>query len=87
MWASADYQKTAVVPYVHELGARVPSLRRLYAKWPRFTNGSADTIRDVLAMVRYDRTRFFHLSAPPDAGLSAFSPSEIEDLAAFLDLL
>jgi hypothetical protein len=87
VWASADYQKTGVTPYVHELGARVPSLRRLYAKWPRFTNGSADTIRDVLGLVRYDRTRFFHESPPPDAGLSALAPSEIEDLAAFLDLL
>lgn len=87
VWASADYQKTGVTPYVHELGARVPSLRRLYAKWPHFTNGSADTIRDVLAQARFDRTRFFHQSPPPDAGLSALAPSEIEDLAAFLELL
>jgi cytochrome c peroxidase len=87
VWASADYQKTGVTPYVHELGARVPSLRRLYAKWPRFTNGSADTIRDVLALVRYDRTRFFHQSSPPDAELHALTPSEIADLSAFLELL
>jgi cytochrome c peroxidase len=87
VWASAEYQKTGVTPYVHESGARVPSLRRLYTKWPHFTNGSADTVRDVLSGVRYDDARFFHQNAPADASLRALAPEQISDLAAFLDLL
>ena len=48
--ASSDYaQKTAgVVPYVNENGARVVPLRRLYKKYPYFTNGSAHGIPEVL---------------------------------------
>lgn len=87
VWASAEYQKTGVTPYVHERGARVPSLRRLYAKWPHFTNGSASTLGDLLAGVRYDDARFFHASAPPDPELHALSAAEARDIAAFLDLL
>ncbi len=87
VWASADYQKTGVTPYVHEAGARVPSLRRLYTKWPHFTNGSADTLGDVLNGVRYDEVRFFHQNAPADATLHALTPEEAADLGAFLELL
>ena len=87
VWASADYQKTGVTPYVHEAGARVPSLRRLYTKWPHFTNGSADTLRDVLTSVRYDDTRFFHANAPLDATLHALTTEEVAELGAFVDLL
>jgi hypothetical protein len=87
VWASAEYQKTGVTPYVHEAGARVPSLRRLYTKWPHFTNGSADTLRDVLTGVRYDEARFFHENAPADATLHALTREEAADLGAFLDLL
>jgi cytochrome c peroxidase len=87
VWASADYQKTGVTPYVHEAGARVPSLRRLYTKWPHFTNGSADTLRDVLNGVRFDQTRFFHENAPADATLHGLTPEQVADLGAFLDLL
>lgn len=87
MWASAEYQKTGVTPYVHDSGARVPSLRRLYLKWPHFTNGSANTSGDVLGAARFDATRFFHANAPPDSGLHALSAAEVHDLDAFLDLL
>ena len=62
-------------------------MRRLYVKWPRFTNGSADTVQDVLRAVRYDETRFFHAAAPPEPALHALSPDQVNDLAAFLDLL
>ena len=58
VWASADYQKTGVTPYVHESGTRVPSLRRAVAKWPHFTNGSADTLLDVVRRARFDRSAF-----------------------------
>ena len=87
VWASAEYEKTGVTPYVHESGARVPSLRRLYAKWPHFTNGSANTLSDLLGLVRYDGARFFHENAPPDPALHSLSPDQIRELAAFLELL
>lgn len=87
VWASADYQKTGVTPYVHESGTRVPSLRRAAAKWPHFTNGSADTLLDVVRRARFARGRFFHDAAPPDAVLQAFTPEEARDLTSFLELL
>jgi Cytochrome c len=87
VWASADYRKTGVTPYVHELGARVPSLRRLYEKWPHFTNGSANTVLDVVMAARFDGQRFFHAHAPEGAALQQLSPDEARDLVAFLELL
>ncbi|WP_234022612.1 hypothetical protein [Sorangium cellulosum] len=57
VWGRSGYEKTGVVPYVHEQGARVPSLRRLYKKKPYFTNGSAKTLRDVLERARFDDPR------------------------------
>lgn len=87
VWASAEYQETGVTPYVHESGTRVPSLRRAAAKWPHFTNGSADTLLDVARRARFDQTRFFHDAAPPDATLRAFTPDEARDVTAFLELL
>jgi cytochrome c peroxidase len=85
VWASTAYQKTGVLPYVHELGARPPSLRRLYKKWPYFTNGSAKSVRAVLDRARFQAASFWHDGAPPDAaGLAA---DEVEALEAFLDLL
>ncbi|MCA9650028.1 MAG: hypothetical protein KC501_08975 [Myxococcales bacterium] len=48
VWASAERMRTGVEPYVHEQGARVPSLRRLHGKRPYLTNGSAATLDEVL---------------------------------------
>ena len=87
VWASAEYRKTGVTPYVHESGTRVPSLRRLYAKWPHFTNGSADTLLDVVTRVRFDEARLFHDHAPSDPTLRSFASEEARDLVAFLELL
>ncbi|XYH93437.1 hypothetical protein ACMHYB_37050 [Sorangium sp. So ce1128] len=97
VWGRAGYEKTGVVPYVHEEGARVPSLRRLYKKRPYFTNGSARTLRDVLERARFaapggERAAaapgvFFHDGAPAGEGLAALDPGAIEALLAFLDLL
>jgi hypothetical protein len=53
VWGKAEYKKTGIVPYVHDNGARVPSLRRLYKKRPYFTNGSARTLEEVLARARF----------------------------------
>jgi len=60
VWGSDVYKKTGVVPYVHEDGARVPSLRRLYKKHPYFTNGSAAELGDVLARARFTKDAFWH---------------------------
>jgi len=89
VWASAEYQKTGVTPYVHESGTRVPSLRRAATKWPHFTNGSADTLLEVVRRARFDQKRFFHDGAPPETlrSLTAFTPREASELTAFLELL
>lgn len=87
VWASADYRMTGVTPYVHERGTRVPSLRRLYAKWPHFTNGSAATLLDVVSRARFDPTRFFHDHAPADPGMVGFTPAQARSVVAFLELL
>jgi hypothetical protein len=88
VWAHADYEKTGVLPYVNEKGARVVSLRRLYKKHPYFTNGTAPEIADVLDRVRFTggaSGAFFHEGAPD--GATALRPDEKTALAAFVDLL
>ncbi|MEO8877927.1 MAG: hypothetical protein ABI461_20205, partial [Polyangiaceae bacterium] len=85
VWARASYEKTGVVPYVHELGARVPSLRRLAKKRPYFTNGSAPDLANVLDRARFSGESFSHSGGAPDA--TALSPAEKGELAAFLQLL
>lgn len=83
VWGRAGYEKTGVVPYVHEDGARVPSLRRLYKKHPYFTNGSAPELAAVLEQARVVGGAFFHV-AKEGAPLSARDRTA---LLAFLDLL
>jgi len=92
VWACSEYEKTGVVPYVHDAGARVPSLRRLYKKRPYFTNGSAKDLGAVLERARLREGRppdeegaFFHDTAPSDA--VALDADERAALASFLDLL
>ena len=85
VWAHDDYEKTGVVPYVNEKGARVVSLRRLYKKYPYFTNGSAKSIPAVLDRASFAAGVFFHDGAP--AGAVGLADSEKAVVAAFLDLL
>jgi hypothetical protein len=85
VWGRATYEKTGVVPYVHELGTRVPGLRRLFKKRPYFTNGSAPDLVSVLSRVGARGTEFFHDHAPPDA--TPLSPEDRERISAFLGLL
>ena len=85
VWASAGYEKTGVLPYVNEKGARVVSLRRLYKKYPYFTNGSARDLRSVLDRVGVVGDRFFHDGSP--AGAIGLRDDEKAALGAFLDLL
>jgi hypothetical protein len=85
VWAHDDYEKTGVVPYVNERGARVVSLRRLYKKYPYFTNGSARSLAAVLDRASFAGGLFFHDGAP--AGATHLVDAEKTELAAFLDLL
>ena len=92
VWGTADYQRTGVVPYVHERGARVPSLRRVSAKFPYFTNGTARSLDQVIARARFvtDGGRFSHDQDPAnldqDAG-RGLDAAAAAALAAFLQLL
>ena len=85
VWADEAYEKTGVTPYVNERGARVVSLRRLYKKYPYFTNGSAKDISAVLDRVGFDQGRFFHDGA--SASAERLSGEEKLRLLGFLDLL
>lgn len=82
VWASEQRVRTGVEPYVHPEGARVTSLRRLWLKWPYFTNGSAHSIADVLARVRL-RPEFAHAGD----GAGDLDAAQQRALAAFLALL
>lgn len=85
VWARAEYAKTGVLPYVHESGTRIPSLRRLALKPRYFTNGSSTTLGSVLARFREAPSGAQHAGVEdqllplPDATQSA--------LLAFLQLL
>jgi hypothetical protein len=85
VWASAEYRKTGVEPYVHPDGARTTSLRRLHQKVPHFTNGGARTLTDLVARAAWSGDRFFHDRAP--AGASRLDAEQQAALLAFLDLL
>ena len=86
VWARPTYEKTGVVPYVHDAGTRVPSLRRIEEKRPYFTNGHAADLDDVLALARFSDATFLHdgEGGPALTGLDAESKRA---LRAFLDLL
>jgi mono/diheme cytochrome c family protein len=83
VWSMPRRMRTGVEPYVHPEGARPSSLRRLSMKRPYFTNGSAGTLDDVLAAIRFDGAEVMHAGGT-GAALDAASR---EALRAFLDLL
>ena len=85
VWADAAYQRTGVTPYVNERGARVVSLRRLYKKYPYFTNGTAKGLGAVLDRAGFEDGRFLHDGASDSAG--RLTDEEKAQLGAFLDLL
>ena len=84
VWARADYAKTGVVPYVHERGARITSLRRLALKPRYFTNGSASDLEEVLG--RFTETSAGALHDAPSGSTALPAPTR-RALAAFLRLL
>lgn len=87
VWSNAAYAQTGVVPYVHQSGARVPALRRLYKKWPYFTNGSARSLAEVLDRFAWSPSATFHDGAPVGAALARLTDDEKPALLAFLGLL
>lgn len=89
VWGSDAYEKTGVVPYVHSRGTRVPSLRRLYKKYPYFTNGTAKSLGDVLDRAAFRADAFYHdaSGAPEQAAFERLSDDEKRQLTAFLQLL
>jgi hypothetical protein len=84
VWARDTYERTGVVPYPHERGTRVPSLRRLYKKRPYFTNGSAFDLGEIVRRARLREGAFLHAGAGVDA---VPDEGDRRALVAFLDLL
>jgi len=83
-----------VVPYVHERGARVPSLRRVYKRFPLFTSGAAPDLPAVLSAARVagegtSTSLFMHAGVGDGlaAGLHGFPPADQSALLSFLTLL
>ena len=85
VWARGEYEKTGVEPYVHAKGTRIPSLRRITRKYPYFTDGSAQSLSEVLSAARVLDKRFFHARAPASA--VPLPPAEQRALGSFLELL
>jgi hypothetical protein len=86
VWASSEYRKTGILPYVYEQGARTTSLRRIAEKQPHFTNGSARTLADVMARAGWVGDRFLH-DATGEKGVTMLTQPDRDALLAFLELL
>lgn len=87
VWAREGYHQTGVLPYVHAQGARASSLRRIVEKTPYFTNGSADSLEQVVGEARFSPSAFWHRAQTTEQGLMALSADQAEALVAFLKLL
>ena len=84
VWGRIGYEKTGITPYVHEKGARVPSLRRLHKKRPYFTNGSAPDLDVVLERITTEDGELQHRQRATPTPLPR---ADRDALRAFLDLL
>ena len=88
VWGSDGYRKTGVLPYVHEEGARTPSLRRLDRKYPYLTNGSARSLDGLLEEVLVGPTTgFSHVAEAASDTLRPLGAEARQALRAFLSLL
>jgi hypothetical protein len=86
VWARGGYEKTGVIPYVHERGTRIPSLRRLGLKPRYFTNGSAPDLAAVLERFREGSGTALH-QTDSATELEQLPPQIRSALLAFLRLL
>jgi hypothetical protein len=86
VWARDTYEQTGILPYVHEAGTRVPSLRRLYKKRPYFTNGTAADLEDVVRRARLSANTFLH-DGGAGGSQAILDRASRRALLAFLDLL
>jgi hypothetical protein len=88
VWGVPFFARTGLKPYVTPAGSRVPSLRRVWLKYPLFTNGTSQTIRDVLEHFRYqDSTIWHHFDSGKSMNVDevkSLTPKEISDLEALL---
>ncbi len=88
VWGAPFSARTGVRPYVADTGARVPSLRRVWLKRPLFTNGSAQTVREVLHRFRYQQSTVWHHFSDGDRAVerapTALTDQEIDDLDSLL---
>lgn len=85
VWAREGYERTGVLPYVHAEGARTTSLRRVSSRSPLFSNGSAESLSELLERVAFTDDAFFHDGAPE--GAAALDAADVDALLAFLELL
>ena len=88
VWGAPFFARTGVTPYVDSSGSRVPSLRRVWMKYPLFTNGSARTVRDVLKGFRYQGATVWHHLDRSESGAATdatpLTPGEMDDLEMLL---
>ncbi|HSR68379.1 MAG TPA: hypothetical protein VLU25_10590 [Acidobacteriota bacterium] len=87
IWGAPFYSKTGIRPYVDQAGTRVPSLRRVWLKYPYFTDGSSTTIGNVLGRFRYRGSTVWHhynAELEPGPAPEALTPEEVEALEALL---
>lgn len=86
VWGAPHFSKTGIEPYVSPRGTRVTSLRRVTQKYPYFTNGSSQTLRDVLERFRYNGSDSWH-HVPPADMTNAHRRLERDEINNLLDLL
>lgn len=88
IWGAPFFSRVGIEPYVDPAGARVPSLRRVWLKYPLFTNGSSPTVRHLLSRFRYRGSTVWHHLDPDDTkgmqGIQPLTPGEISALEALL---
>jgi hypothetical protein len=86
VWGAPFYSKTGVRPYFDQAGTIVPSLRRVWRKYPYFTNGSAGSTRAVLERFRWSETYSWHdaTGEPEQHTLKRLRKEEIENLEDLL---
>lgn len=88
VWAAPFMAKTGIRPYPSPAGTRVPSLRRVWTKYPYFTDGSSTTLGAVLARFRHRDGRSWHHFAPaleePGPAPAALTLDEIDALLVAL---